>query len=133
MLKPNAYLHFGKMIMATEKEFTIGNLKMFQFNEEAAGQFYAEHKGKAFYPTLMGFMTSDYSVGMELIAPNAISKWRNFIGPTNSLKAKEEAPQSLRALYGEDNTKNACHGSDAPTSAERELNLIFSNEALVRV
>lgn len=32
MLKPNAYLNFGKMIAATEKEFTIANLKMFQFD-----------------------------------------------------------------------------------------------------
>ena len=62
----------------------------------------------------MNFMTSDFSVGMELVAPSAITKWRKFIGPTNSLKAKEEAPKSLRALYGEDGTKNACHGSDSP-------------------
>jgi hypothetical protein len=33
-------------------------------------------------------MTSDYAVGMELLAPDAIKKWRTFIGPTNSLKAK---------------------------------------------
>jgi len=50
---------------------------------------------------------------MELVANNAITKWRTFIGPTNSLKAKQEAPGSLRALYGEDGTKNACHGSDS--------------------
>ena len=40
MLKPNAYLNFGKMIAATEKEFTVANLKMFQFEEDSAGQFY---------------------------------------------------------------------------------------------
>ena len=33
-------------------------------------------------------MTSDYSVGMELVSQDAITKWRSFIGPTNSLKAK---------------------------------------------
>jgi hypothetical protein len=33
-------------------------------------------------------MTSDYSVGMELVAQDAITKWRSLIGPTNSLKAK---------------------------------------------
>lgn len=114
MLKPNAYINFGKMISATEKEFAISNLKMFQFEEKGAGQFYGEHEGKSFYPTLLNFMTSDYSVGMELVSQNAISKWRKFIGPTNSLKAKEEAPNSLRGLYGEDGTKNACHGSDSP-------------------
>lgn len=78
-------------------------------------------------------MTSDFSVGMELLAPNAITKWRKFIGPTNSNKAREEAPGSLRALYGEDGTKNACHGSDSPQSVDRELGLIFSSEAVVRV
>lgn len=36
MLKPNAYLNFGKMIAATEKEFIIGNLKMFQFDQSGA-------------------------------------------------------------------------------------------------
>jgi nucleoside diphosphate kinase len=88
MLKPNAYINFGKMIAATEKEFTIANLRMFQFEEQSAGQFYGEHQGKTFYPTLINFMTSDYSVGMELLSPNAITKWRKFIGPTNSIKAK---------------------------------------------
>jgi nucleoside-diphosphate kinase len=100
MLKPNAYMNFGKMIAATEKEFNIANLKMFHFDQQAAGKFYGEHEGKSFYPTLISFMTSDYSVGMELVANNAITKWRTFIGPTNSLKAKQEAPNSLRALYG---------------------------------
>jgi len=88
MLKPNAYLNFGKMIAATEKEFIIGNLKMFQFDQTAATEFYKEHVGKSFFPTLLNFMTSDYSVGMELLSQNAITKWRKFIGPTNSNKAR---------------------------------------------
>lgn len=35
-------------------------------------------------------MKSDYVVGMELISQgkDAITKWRNIIGPTNSIKAK---------------------------------------------
>jgi nucleoside diphosphate kinase len=35
-------------------------------------------------------MTSDYAVGLELIAQgqDAITKWRTFIGPTNSIKAR---------------------------------------------
>lgn len=32
----------------------------------------------------------------------------------------------MRALYGTDGTKNACHGSDAPESAERELRFFFN-------
>jgi nucleoside-diphosphate kinase len=51
---------------------------------------------------------------MELIANNAIQKWREFIGPTNTEKARAEAPNSLRAQFGTDGTKNAVHGSDSP-------------------
>lgn len=58
-------------------------------------------------------MTSDVVVGMELVADEAISKWRQLIGPTNSLTAKAESPHSLRSLFGTDGTKNAVHGSDS--------------------
>ena len=119
MIKPNAYMNIGKIISATERQFQIGNLKMFKMSTANAEEFYGEHKGKPFFPGLVEFMTSDYAVGMELIAPDAIHKWRELIGPTNSLTAKEKAPNSLRALYGIDGTKNACHGSDAPESARR--------------
>lgn len=81
--------------------------------------FYEEHKGKPFYNNLVQFMSSDFAVGMELIAPDAITRWRQLIGPTNSQKAREEAPKSLRGRFGTDGTKNACHGSDAPATAER--------------
>ena len=58
-------------------------------------------------------MTSGPVVGMELVADDAIKKWRAFIGPTNSLKAKEEAPNSVRGKFGTDATMNAVHGSDS--------------------
>ena len=32
---------------------------------------------------------------------------------------------SIRALFGTDTTRNACHGSDSEASAARELNLVF--------
>ena len=57
--------------------------------EEDASLFYEQHQGKTFYPNLLKFMTSDYAVGMELVSPDAIKKWRKFIGPTNSIKARE--------------------------------------------
>ena len=50
---------------------------------------------------------------MELVADAAVEKWRQVIGPTNTLKAKEEAPDSIRGLFGTDGTKNAVHGSDS--------------------
>lgn len=57
----------------------------------------------------------------------AIKKWRDLIGPTDSNKARTDAPKSLRALYGTDNTWNACHGSDASATAAAELGFFFES------
>jgi nucleoside-diphosphate kinase len=105
---------------------------MSRFTKETSEVFYGEHIGKAFFPNLQEFITSDVVVGMELVASNAITKWRTFIGPTNTEKARIEAPQSLRALYGTDGTKNAVHGSDSPISADREINFFFGSEKAMK-
>ena len=34
MIKPNAYLNIGKIISATEQEFSISNLKLFKFTDK---------------------------------------------------------------------------------------------------
>ena len=64
-------------------------------------------------------MTSDYIVGMELVKRDAVKSWRDFIGPTNSKTARQQTPNSIRDLFGTDGSKNAVHGSDSSTSAER--------------
>lgn len=74
-------------------------------------------------------MSSDLIVGMELVGENAIKKWRQLLGPTNSLVAKKEQPQSIRARFGIDGTKNSCHGSDSVLSAKRELEFFFGKSS----
>ena len=70
-------------------------------------------------------MTSGPSVQLVLERVGAIRKWRLLMGPTSTDTAKAEAPASLRALFGTDGTMNACHGSDAPGSAAREIGFFF--------
>lgn len=77
-------------------------------------------------------MASDYVVGMELVADGAIRRWRKLIGPTNCQIARVEAPNSLRALYGTEGVRNACHGADSPASARRELNFFFGPQTKLR-
>ncbi len=64
-------------------------------------------------------------MALALRKVDAIKAWRAALGPTNSLKAKAEAPQSIRAQFGTDGQNNAGHGSDSPESANRELRMIF--------
>jgi nucleoside-diphosphate kinase len=129
MVKPDAYTHIGKIIdIIYTNGFQITKLKMAKMTQQNAQEFYAEHIGKPFFTALSSFITSDVVVGMELVADCAVSKWRNLIGPTDTTKAKSEAPKSLRAMFGTDATRNAVHGSDSSASAKRELDYFFSSK-----
>lgn len=98
MLKPDVYTSAGKIIDSIyQSGFTISRLKMSRFNQNLVDQFYGEHKGKPFYDNLSNFITSDVVIGAELIADNAIEKWRAMIGPTNTQTAQQHAPNTLRA------------------------------------
>eukprot|EP00127_Corallochytrium_limacisporum_P005335 Clim_evm11s203 gene=Clim_evmTU11s203 len=127
MVKPDAVHNLGRILEVIDKNgLKVKRIRMTQMTRAHAEQFYAEHQGKPFFPMLVEFMSSGPCVGMELSAPDCIMRWRSLLGPTNSTVAKQEAPKSIRGQFGTDGTQNACHGSDAPQSAERELKLFFS-------
>ena len=93
MIKPDAYLHVGSIIQEIQSNgFNIVNCKMVKLSKHDACQFYGEHQGKPFYDNLTNYMSSDFIVALELVSDDAIKKWRELIGPTNSLTAKEQAP-----------------------------------------
>lgn len=129
MIKPDSYQQMGQIIDSIQGAgFMINKLKMSRFNANSSGQFYGEHRDKPFFAGLQQFMTSDVCIGMELVAPNAVQAWRTHIGPTNTATAKQEAPQSIRACFGTDQTKNAVHGSDSLGSYKREHDFWFAGE-----
>lgn len=114
MVKPDAYSNLGKIVAAIESAgFRISNIRMTRMTLKDAQQFYGEHQGKPFFEELTNFICSDFIVGLELVATDCIKLWRDLIGPTNCQIARVEAPKSLRALYGQEGVRNACHGSDS--------------------
>lgn len=60
-----------------------------------------------------------------LAGDNVISRWRTLLGPAPVYKTVYTHPQSIRALYGLSDTRNACHGSDSIESAKREIAIFF--------
>jgi len=108
-----------------KKGFHIIKERQLTLSKTQAEEFYREHKGKPFYDGLVKFMTSGPVTVMILQAPNGIKAWRAAMGPTNSLKAREESPDSIRALFGTDGSRNAAHGSDSVKSAAREISFYF--------
>ena len=77
MIKPDAYTAMGKIIdYVYSQGFVINKLKMSRFTKATAGDFYKEHQGKAFFPNLESLVCSDVVIGMELVSPDAVAKWR---------------------------------------------------------
>lgn len=126
MIKPDAVAQMGNIIdMIHQEGFLICQAKMVRMTREQASIFYAEHKGNSFFNYLVEFVTSGPVVALELKGSNAIQKWQTLLGPTDSATARNQAPMSVRAKFGTDNTKNAAHGSDSPESAQREIDFFF--------
>lgn len=105
--------------------FSILQKRRVQLTPEQASDFYAEHFGKLFFPSLVAYMSSGPIITLVLARDKAISYWRELIGPTNALKARETHPDCLRAIYGTDDQRNGLHGSDSYSSAEREIRFFF--------
>ena len=105
--------------------FVVVAQQFVHLSEAQASVFYGEHAGKGFFAGLVEFMTSGPCCALVLAKVGAIADWRALMGPTNSFTAKETKPNSLRGKFGTDGTKNACHGSDSPSSADREIRFFF--------
>jgi len=112
--------------MIADAGLTILREERSRLSRKQCEEFYAEHKDRDFFNDLVKFMTSGPVLKLELAGKDAIKRWRALLGPTNSIKARTEAPRSVRALFGTDGQNNAAHGSDAPESAARELKLMFA-------
>jgi nucleoside-diphosphate kinase len=125
----------GCFISLTNHFFTAyaacSNLRVCLLSRAEAQAFYAVHQGQPFFPALTEFMSSGRICAMELTGPNAISAWRQLLGPTDVAAAHQQAPDSIRALFGTDKTRNACHGSDAPSTAAQEIGFFFGRSPRV--
>ncbi|XP_072165601.1 nucleoside diphosphate kinase homolog 5-like [Diadema setosum] len=110
--------------------FTILQKRRVHLTPEQMSDFYAEHFGKMFFPSLVAYMSSGPIIAMVLARENAIGYWRELCGPTNSIKARETHPDSIRAMYGVDDQQNAVHGSDGYHSAEREIRFMFPDSVI---
>ena len=100
-------------------------MKMMHLSEKKAGDFYAVHKERGFFPDLVRFMTSGPVVVQVLEGENAVLKNREIMGATNPAQA---APGTIRADFAESIDENAVHGSDAPETAREEIAFFFKSE-----
>lgn len=125
IIKPNAVSKncIGAIIDRFEKRgLRVAAARFSHLSREKAEGFYIEHKERPFFQSLVHFMTSGPVLLMVLEGENAVALNREIMGATDPAKA---APGTLRKDFADSIEANAVHGSDSPTSAEREINYFF--------
>ncbi|XP_069179842.1 nucleoside diphosphate kinase homolog 5 [Procambarus clarkii] len=110
-----------------EEGFTVVDRRRVRLTRSEAEEFYAEHRGKSFFNGLVEYMTSGEVLALILAGDDAVTHWRRVLGPTQVSRARHEAPDSIRARFGDlnDDSHNAAHGSDSSSSAQREIRFFF--------
>lgn len=113
----------GEIVSRLERKgLVLDQMRMLTIDDEMASRHYAEHVDKPFFGELVSFITSGPVVAMCWTGESAVSVARTLMGPTDPAEAP---PGTIRGDYGLIITENTVHGSDSPTSAERELKLFF--------
>ena len=126
IIKPDAVERglAGTIIARLQSEgFVVLGMKMARLTPDDAGRFYAVHRDRPFFGSLIGYMASGPIVPLVLQRDDAIKTLRDVMGATNPAEA---APGTLRQEFGLDVEKNSIHGSDSPESAAEEIPFFFS-------
>src|SRR5689334_14327316 len=126
IIKPDAVAKgaIGGVIDMIERAgLKVIGLRRVKLETAQAESFYAVHKARPFFKDLVAFMTSGPCVVMALEGENAIARYREVMGPTDSTKAPAG---TIRQKFGTNIEKNAVHGSDAQETAKVEIGFFFS-------
>jgi nucleoside-diphosphate kinase len=133
IIKPDALAagHTGAILAHLERAgFQIRAARLVQLTAVEAEAFYEVHRERAFYRSLVAFMTSGPCLPMVLEHPDAVAHLRAVIGATDPAEAAEG---TVRRLYAQSKERNAIHASDSPENARREIGFFFAEGELRRL
>jgi nucleoside-diphosphate kinase len=125
MIKPDGIQRglVGKVIARVEsKGYKIVAMRMLEMSKEMASRHYGEHQGKPFFQDLVEFIISGPVVAMVIEGEDVIAGIRAMMGKTDP---KDSSPGTVRGDFGIHLSRNVVHGSDSPSSANREISLFF--------
>ena len=132
IIKPDAFGagKAGKIIAHLEQQgFKVRAARVLHMSQAEAGEFYAVHKGRPFYGSLVSFMTSGSCMPMILEKAGAVAALRAAIGATDPAQAE---PGTVRKLFAESKERNAIHASDSHENAARESRFFFAETEILR-
>ncbi|HEX9407758.1 MAG TPA: nucleoside-diphosphate kinase [Thermoanaerobaculia bacterium] len=131
IIKPDSVRkrNFGKILARIEAEgFTILGIKKVSLSEKQAEGFYAVHRERPFFPSLVQYMMSGPVYVAALERDGAVTQLRKLMGATDPKKADAG---TIRAEFGESIEQNAIHGSDSDENAKIEISFFFAESELM--
>jgi nucleoside-diphosphate kinase len=131
IIKPDSVRkgNFGKIVSRIEAEgFRVLGIKKVHLAARQAQAFYAVHRERPFFPSLVEYMTSGPVYVAALEREDAVPHLRKIMGATDPKKADQG---TIRADYGESIEQNAIHGSDSDENAAIEIAFFFAASELV--
>ncbi len=131
IIKPDSVRknNFGKIIGRIEEQgFKVLGVKKIGLSQKQAEAFYAVHKERPFFGSLVEYMTSGPVFVAALERDGAVAHLRQIMGATDPKKADAG---TIRADFGESIEQNAIHGSDSDENAKNEIAFFFAESELV--
>ena len=125
IIKPDAVqaANAGNVLAHLERDgFRIRAARMVRLSQSQAEAFYAVHRERPFFRSLVTFMTSGPCIPLALERDDAVARLREVIGATDPVEAKAG---TVRKLYAQSKERNAIHASDSPENAAREVAFFF--------
>jgi nucleoside-diphosphate kinase len=131
IVKPDAFGSgkAGKIIAHLEQQgFNVLAARVMHLTQAQAGEFYAVHKERPFYGSLVSFMTSGACMPLVLEKNDAVASLRGAIGATDPAQGDEG---TVRKLFAESKERNAIHASDSDENANREARFFFAESEIL--
>lgn len=133
IIKPDAMAagRAGQVLAHLEAAgFVVRAARLVRLSRPEAEAFYAVHRDRPFFRSLVAFMTSGPCFPLALERDQAVSHLRTVIGATDPAEA---APGTVRRLFAESKERNAIHASDSVENAVREVAFFFTEGELARL
>ena len=102
--------------------------KRIRLSEAQAQAFYAVHKERPFYASLVSSMITAPVVVQVLAGEGAVLKHREVMGATDPKKAE---PHTVRAQFAQSIEANSVHGSDSVENAGVEIAFFFAGTEIL--
>lgn len=133
IIKPDAVAagHAGKILAHLEEAgFAVRAARLVRLTTAQAEAFYAVHRERPFFRSLVTFMTSGVALALALKRDAAVTVLRDVIGATDPAEAKAG---TIRKLYAQSKERNAIHASDSAENAAREVGFFFPEAELAEL